>query len=109
MKALEPADVWNRSQSWHYSRLWEVAGQKVRVEITVNSYAEQSSARVKVFSPSLNQWNPLAEIPFDEKYYQGKRITYVLPTVDQNAFLPDEKKLLDKAALILSPIKKKAS
>ena len=61
-------DVTKGSQSWNLTAIHRLpipGGElKLRVEVKLDSYANQSFARCKVWSGATMSWNLVADIPF---------------------------------------------
>lgn len=94
---------WNFQQSWNYESIWNINGYRVAIHIRVNAFADQSFAVAKVFSHHTVGWNELAAVPVDWDGYRKVGVTHIRPEVAPTVFAGDEKKLVDKAALILEP------
>ncbi|MBT6046398.1 MAG: hypothetical protein HOG49_06210 [Candidatus Scalindua sp.] len=92
---------YNRSQSWHFVRIQEWDGHKLKASICRNAYDNQSSA--KCFKFDGNKWNLVFSMPIQD--CKCKDVSYVMkedryPKM-QELFLLDSETLLEKAKTII--------
>ena len=111
MKVLEEL-YFNGRQSVEFEGLYEYKGEKLKVQIDIDSYDIQSRAVIEIYDKKDNKWNFLAKIPYDMMYslepddngnaavfYQRK--AHKLDWFERDAIKKDIRSLLRKAENIL--------
>tara|TARA_R110000787_G_scaffold195733_4_gene307120 strand:- start:2910 stop:3248 length:339 start_codon:yes stop_codon:yes gene_type:complete len=100
----------NGTQSTEFTGIYEIKGNKCKINIDVDSYDMQSSAKISVFNPQELKWNFLSSIPFKQmdtiktKVYGGRPVTESgsgLRTHEKQSFEFDIEELLVNALEIL--------
>lgn len=102
---IEPIDKTfiNHNQSWIYTLLCKILNVrdgsgsvlKVRVALTRNTYDLQSYAEVEVFSVSEMKWNRIIGEVYT-KDFKSYGVSYVEKNPDENLFVEDTNRLLQK-------------
>jgi hypothetical protein len=88
--------LWQDKQSWNYEAIYELNGNKVRVNIKRDAFDFQSYARAHVLD--CKQWRPITRIPYPHMHTKA---SYVSDTVTEENFTQDEKELIEEVSTLL--------
>jgi len=106
MKTIEK-EYFNGRQSVEFKGIYEYKGHKLKINIDIDSYDFQSSARIYIFHPQELKWNVLQSIHYNRMesakdgavFYQRK--VDKLKESEKRAIQEDINELLRKAKKIL--------
>ncbi len=106
MKTIEK-EYFNGRQSVEFKGIYEYKGHKLKINIDIDSYDFQSSAKISVFDPQKMKWNYLQSIHYsrmasvkDEAVFYQRRVDE-LRFFEKQAIQKDIDELLKKAKQIL--------
>jgi len=88
-------------QQVYYKSMFEYGEEKIRIRINLDSYANQCSATADIYDPGARKWNEIARIMPDNMNLVRSEASPYSKSLGKEAFLPDEKALLDEVGLIL--------
>ena len=97
-------EYFNGKQSVEFEGLYEYKKNKLKIDIDIDSYDHQSSARISIFDKQELKWNLLAKIPYSKmkstSVFCYRKIND-LQYSEKFAIQKDIDTLLNKAKLIL--------
>ncbi len=106
VKVIEK-EYFNGRQSVEFKGIYEYKGHKLKINIDIDSYDFQSSARISIFNPQKLEWNYLQSIHYsrmasvkDEAVFYQRRVDD-LRFSERQAIQKDIDELLNKAKQIL--------
>jgi len=106
MKVIE-REYFNGRQSVEFKGIYEYKGYKLKINIDIDSYDFQSSAKISVFDPQELKWNYLQSIHYsrmesvkDEAVFYQRKVDD-LRFSEKQAIQKDIDELLKKAKQIL--------
>jgi len=106
VKVIE-REYFNGRQSVEFKGIYEYKGHKLKINIDIDSYDFQSSARISIFNPQKLEWNYLQSIHYsrmesvkDEAVFYQRKVAD-LRFSEKQAIQKDIDELLKKAKQIL--------
>lgn len=106
VKVIEK-EYFNGRQSVEFKGIYEYKGHKLKINIDIDSYDFQSSARIYIFNPEELKWNVLQSIHYNRMESAKEGAVFCYRKVDQlnyrekQAIQKDIDELLKKAKQIL--------